>query len=140
MSVQRVLDDPFPAYREPVSKTQQLRAKKVAQEQAKSQDTFLPTSVPPLAPPRQRVTHYVMNLPDSAITFLGAFRGLLSPSNAGGRDLSGVYGDSFMPMVHCYCFTREAELDQAEIDIRQVGLRTINPANLIIKLMHLFSE
>ena len=72
-----------------------------------------------------------MNLPDSAISFLGAFRGLLS--DAEGRDLRGIYGDedASMPMVHCYCFTREAELDKAEIDIRQVSLSSPHdPRNL----------
>ena len=63
-----------------------------------------------------------MNLPDSAITFVDAFRGVLSPQNAGGRDLSGIYGSSDLPMVHCHCFTREIELDKAEQDIRQVSL------------------
>lgn len=57
-----------------------------------------------------------MNLPDSAILFLGAFRGVLSPANVGGRDLSGIYAQ--MPMVHCYCFTRDPS--SAEVDIREV--------------------
>jgi tRNA (guanine37-N1)-methyltransferase len=68
-------------------------------------------------PPRQRIAHFVMNLPDSAIQFLDAFRGLLS--DAEGRDLSGIYKE--MPMVHCHCFTRELELKKAERDIRQVS-------------------
>ncbi len=61
-----------------------------------------------------------MNLPDSAIQFLDAFRGIFSSDNAGGRDLSGVYDKDSLPMVHCYCFTRELEPDKAEVDIRKV--------------------
>ena len=73
-------------------------------------------------PPRNKVTQYVMNLPDSAITFLDAFRGLLSPGHIGQRDLSGVYSENNLPMVHCYCFTKEFEAEKAAVDIRQVSL------------------
>lgn len=72
-------------------------------------------------PPRNKVTQFVMNLPDSAITFLDAFRGLLSPEHIGQRDLSGVYDENNLPMVHCYCFTKVFEADKAAVDIRQVS-------------------
>jgi tRNA (guanine37-N1)-methyltransferase len=62
-----------------------------------------------------------MNLPDSAITFLDAFHGIFASS----RELRGVYesgeDEGIMPMVHCHCFTRELELERAEVDIRQVS-------------------
>ena len=70
----------------------------------------------PSRPPRRRIDHFVMNLPDSAITFLDAFRGLLSSGIE--EDLRALYDK--MPMVHCHCFTREMELGGAEYDIRQV--------------------
>ncbi|OJT04443.1 tRNA (guanine(37)-N1)-methyltransferase [Trametes pubescens] len=76
---------------------------------------------PPPGPTRKRVDHFVMNLPDTAILFLDAFRGVLSPANAGERDLSGLYAEGSMPMVHCHCFTRELEPEKAEADIRQVS-------------------
>jgi tRNA (guanine37-N1)-methyltransferase len=60
-----------------------------------------------------------MNLPDSAITFLDAFRGILSPENTNGRDVRSVY--ETMPMIHCHCFTRELDPGSAEADIRQGG-------------------
>jgi len=61
-----------------------------------------------------------MNLPDSAIEFLDAFRGILSPDRVGERDIRNVYpDDASLPMVHCYCFTRELEFDKAEVDIRE---------------------
>ena len=84
-SVARVLDNPFPPAAIPISKTKQLRAQKLAKQEGQPDK---PKDVPmePAGPPRQRITQYVMNLPDSAITFLGAFRGLLSPANTGGRD------------------------------------------------------
>ncbi|KAI0652393.1 guanine-N-1-methyltransferase [Trametes meyenii] len=76
-------------------------------------------SPPPAGPSRNRISHFAMNLPDTAILFLDAFRGVLSPGNAGGRDLSGLYGETSMPTVHCYCFTRELEPARAKVDIRQ---------------------
>jgi tRNA (guanine37-N1)-methyltransferase len=72
-------------------------------------------------PRRQRISHFVMNLPDSAVQFLDAFRGLLN--DAEGRNLSDIYEE--MPMVHCHCFTRELEPEKAEIDIRQVNRSVI---------------
>src|SRR6266436_9602034 len=76
---------------------------------------------PSKLPPRKRIAHFVMNLPDSAITFLDAFRGIfaqsLSPSTSD-IDLRALY--DVMPMVHCHCFTRELDREAAERDIRHV--------------------
>lgn len=78
---------------------------------------------PPLQqPPRRRIAHFVMNLPDSAITFLDAFRGVFAQSSspsASDIDLKGLY--DVMPMVHCHCFTRELDREVAERDIRHVS-------------------
>ncbi|KAI0003748.1 Met-10+ like-protein-domain-containing protein [Russula compacta] len=76
---------------------------------------------PPLSqtqrpPPRKRIAHFVMNLPDSAITFLDAFRGILATSSSMSVDLPALY--DVMPMIHCHCFTRESEREAAERDIR----------------------
>jgi tRNA (guanine37-N1)-methyltransferase len=68
------------------------------------------------AVPRNRVSAFIMNLPDSAIQFLDAFRGILASD--GTHDFRHIY--DIMPMVHCYCFTRELELTKAEVDIRSV--------------------
>ncbi|OBZ79887.1 tRNA (guanine(37)-N1)-methyltransferase [Grifola frondosa] len=110
----RVWDDPLPPVAPPkLSKSQQ-------KEKRRERKTSRPPSpqAPP-APRRKRITQLVMNLPDTAILFLDAFRGVLSPDNAGDRDLCGVYDRSSLPMIHCYCFTRELEPDKAETDIRQ---------------------
>lgn len=56
-----------------------------------------------------------MNLPDTAIEFLDAYRGVLQHE---GRKLNGLYEK--MPMVHCHCFTRFLDNDEARADITQV--------------------
>ncbi|KAI0695651.1 Met-10+ like-protein-domain-containing protein [Cytidiella melzeri] len=144
-SVIRVLDQPFPPPRNIISKTQQLRAKKLAREEGKLEqgpaNEFAASTTDLSGCQRQRITQYVMNLPDSAITFLGAFRGLLSAANAGGRDLSGVYdADSSMPTVHCYCFAREPEPEKAEINIRErVEEQLGGPLEAEVSLFHVRS-
>jgi len=108
------LADPFPAYTGPKpSLTQQRKL----QKQRASESVPDNNNDSPALPPRRRISHFVMNLPDSAITFLDAFRGIFSSSSLGGKDLSEIYDT--MPMIHCHCFTREIESDKAEVDIRQ---------------------
>ncbi|ORX61562.1 hypothetical protein DM01DRAFT_1332163 [Hesseltinella vesiculosa] len=50
--------------------------------------------------------HFVMNLPDTAIEFLGAFTGLY-------KDQKALYDAAdpkpLLPMVHCHCFTKSDE-------------------------------
>ena len=113
-AVSRALDDPLPAAKPPMSKSQRAKLQKLARQNPTNSETPRPPT--PELPTRNRISHFVMNLPDTAILFLGAFRGVLSPTNAGGRDLSGIYAE--LPMVHCYCFTRDPE--HAEVDIREV--------------------
>lgn len=115
-SVVTALEQPFPAYTGPKPSKAQLKEKR--RKQGQLEEPTVPSqpedNLPPLPPPRNRIAHFVMNLPDSAITFLGAFRGLLISS-----ELREVY-DGAMPIIHCHCFTRELELEVAEKDIRQV--------------------
>jgi hypothetical protein len=61
-----------------------------------------------------------MNLPDSALTFLDAFRGILADS-----DLKEAYANR-LPTVHCHCFTRELDPKQAEQDIVEVCLQLLH--------------
>jgi len=115
----RVATDPLPGYSGPLLSQSQRRA------QSRQRGLIPPSQLPP----RRRISHFVMNLPDSAITFLDAFRGILSPSSSSSRadiDLKAVY--DVMPMVHCHCFTREMEREAAERDIlrrveEQLGCR-----------------
>ncbi|KAI0334419.1 guanine-N-1-methyltransferase [Cubamyces sp. BRFM 1775] len=107
----RAFDDPLPPVPQPKPRKADVKAQRAGERRR---------SPPPAGPRRQRISHFVMNLPDTAILFLDAFRGVLSPANAGERDLSGLYPDeASMPMVHCHCFTRELEPAKAEVDIRQ---------------------
>ncbi|CAA7264835.1 unnamed protein product [Cyclocybe aegerita] len=115
-SVSRVFDEPFLAYTGPKpSRMQEERERKRLQKLA-AEGKPVPVSDPVEngKPPRRAIAHFVMNLPDSAITFLDAFRGILADDS---RNLSGEYEQ--MPMVHCHCFTRELDIARAEEDIRQ---------------------
>lgn len=63
----------------------------------------------------RRISHFVMNLPDSAIDFLPSFKGAFD-SISSESNFNEVYEE--LPMIHCYCFTRETEVGNAEKDIR----------------------
>lgn len=107
----RLLDNPFPAYTGPkASKTKERKMKKEAKKAGAA-----PPTAPSVShlPPRNRIGHVVMNLPDSAITFLDALRGIFNDRH---RE---VYTE--MPLIHCYCFTRELEIGPAAKDITEVG-------------------
>ncbi|EGO00870.1 hypothetical protein SERLA73DRAFT_121278 [Serpula lacrymans var. lacrymans S7.3] len=118
--VSRALQDPFPAYAGPKLSRSEEKANRKLQQQnalcsthttAKTVDSNLE------CPTRSCITHFVLNLPDSAIEFLDAFRGIFSSARHDGMDLDVIYTN--MPMVHCHCFTRECEPDKAREDIRQ---------------------
>ncbi|KAF8560111.1 hypothetical protein OG21DRAFT_1492514 [Imleria badia] len=114
--VDRVLENPFPAYGGPrLSRMQQRRQRE--KESSDVHRSKTETSTAPIPLPRNEITHFVMNLPDAALEFLDAFRGILTPRGETGGRLDGVYAT--MPMVHCYCFTRELDPHKAEADIRQ---------------------
>ncbi|KZV83263.1 hypothetical protein EXIGLDRAFT_777750 [Exidia glandulosa HHB12029] len=71
------------------------------------------------APALRRVGHIVMNLPDSALTFLDAFRGALSIPDADPAAVREVY--TSMPTVHVHCFTRELDPEAAKRDLSSRG-------------------
>ncbi|GAA5871834.1 hypothetical protein JCM3774_000314 [Rhodotorula dairenensis] len=71
-------------------------------------------STPSMGAPRMRrlPNHYIMNLPASALTFLDAFRGLYRPLyDQVGEDEAkkAIEEAGGLPIVHCYCFTKEIE-------------------------------
>jgi tRNA (guanine37-N1)-methyltransferase len=106
----KAFDAPFPAWTGPKpSRTQQRAHRKNRYTHASSEQD--PTEA---LPPRNTIGHFVMNLPDSALTFLDAFRGILSDP-----DLHEAYTDE-LPMVHCHCFTRELSFEAAKRDIYAV--------------------
>lgn len=82
-------------------------------------DTSAPSQTEQEKPLRpQEIDHFVLNLPDSALTFLDAFQGCCAPLlDQPGYDSTKAK----MPMVHVYCFTRELEAAKAEQDICAVS-------------------
>lgn len=114
MVVSRVFDDPLPACSGPKpSKQQEEKERKRLQKLAAEDQPATPANT---KSPRKHITHFVMNLPDSAIQFLDAFRGILIDDE---RNVRETYRDQ-MPMIHCHCFTRELELKAAGQDIQKV--------------------
>ncbi|KAI6093761.1 Met-10+ like-protein-domain-containing protein [Hypoxylon rubiginosum] len=74
-------------------------------------------SVRPPEPERKfippTISHFVMNLPASAITFLPHFRGLY----AGREHLFAPHTDTKLPVVHVHCFAPKADGDASLIDV-----------------------
>ena len=119
----RALEEPFPAY---VALSKRSRKKK---EQALDDSAPDVVNTVITDSDRKLISHFVMNLPDSAIQFLDAFRGIFSRPVQGGRDLRGLY--DIMPMIHCHCFTRELDPDMARMDIQKVCLSLASLPTLI---------
>lgn len=113
----RCWDNPFPPYlgHKP-SRMKEKEARKKRQGAPTPEIVAHSEGAESTLPPRQRISHFVMNLPDSAISFLDAFRGILSIHDD--RPLGGTY--DVLPMIHCHCFTRELDPAKADADIRQV--------------------
>lgn len=109
----RVYDNPLPPFNgPPLSRTQQDKEKRRTRAFQNGENFPLRRNLQS----RKRIDHFVMNLPDTAISFLDAFRGILAVDEQ--YDLTSTY--EVMPMVHCHCFTRELDLQNAKADIRQV--------------------
>ncbi|KAJ4421613.1 tRNA(m(1)G37)methyltransferase [Gnomoniopsis sp. IMI 355080] len=70
-----------------------------------------PTRVP--LPPT--ISHFVMNLPASAIEFLPHFRGLY----AGHEDLFTPHTENKLPVVHVHCFALKADDEVPRLDVAQ---------------------
>lgn len=118
----RVWKDPFPEFALRVSKSQAKKEKKGLRSGESRTTTSLTVSSAPMPQPnlRRQISHFVMNLPDSAIEFLDAFRGIFAEP-----ELREAYGGR-MPMVHCHCFTKEVEdRTSAETNIKQVSTASI---------------
>lgn len=69
-----------------------------------------PPTVIPIPP---TISHFVMNLPASAIEFLPYYRGLY----AGQEALFAPQTGSKLPMVHVHCFALKSDEDEPRIDI-----------------------
>jgi tRNA (guanine37-N1)-methyltransferase len=64
--------------------------------------------------------HFVMNLPDTAIGFLDAFRGLYR----GKRQIyDSLDSPPKLPMIHCHCFTKSDDPAQDIAKVTQIAKR-----------------
>ncbi|GMK54022.1 hypothetical protein CspeluHIS016_0106080 [Cutaneotrichosporon spelunceum] len=66
-----------------------------------------------VSPAPQTIDHYVMNLPDSALEFLDAYKGSFTPL----LSQPGYDRSTPLPLIHVHCFTRELEPETASTDI-----------------------
>lgn len=71
----------------------------------------LPTVIP--IPPT--ISHFVMNLPASAIEFLPYYRGLY----AGHEKLFAPHTETALPVVHVHCFALKSDDDTPRIDVAE---------------------
>jgi tRNA (guanine37-N1)-methyltransferase len=103
-AVEDVWHEPLPAYTPPPSAK---AARKAVRNPAD------PSSVT-TSEPRRLVDHFIMNLPNSALEFLDAFQGVY-------KNLWSIEGfqeavsKTKMPLVHCYCFTKDVENFEKDI-------------------------
>lgn len=111
-AVNRLIADPFAAFSGP------KKSKNKENQERRRQRSFISQADSAPSLPRNRISHFVMNLPDSAIQFLDAFRGIFSHLDK--QDVDSIY--TTMPMIHCHCFTREIEPENARVDIIKVGV------------------
>jgi tRNA (guanine37-N1)-methyltransferase len=66
-------------------------------------------------PPRRLISHFVMNLPGSALEFLDAFPGAYKGLNKEEIDREMEKGGGKYPMVHVHCFTRNLKHPHEDI-------------------------
>ncbi|KAL1706205.1 Met-10+ like-protein-domain-containing protein [Schizophyllum commune] len=125
-AVRRAREDPFPGYAPPVSRSRAKAERRRRGVGGATSTSATAASPQPLAAasedskpsepaPRSHIDHFVMNLPESAIEFLDAFRGLYADDPRYNGDNPDVLP---MPMIHVHCFTREPE-EGAREDIMQ---------------------
>ncbi|SCV68716.1 BQ2448_837 [Microbotryum intermedium] len=127
-SVLDVWNKPFPAYSPPLSAKARGKLARRANGSNVSTTSSPTTSCgskskldapvdDDLGPSRRFVDHFVMNLPALAIEFLDAYKGLYHElyKLPDAREAIEERGEERLPMVHCYCFTKD--MDDQEGDI-----------------------
>ncbi|KAK7465472.1 tRNA(m(1)G37)methyltransferase [Stygiomarasmius scandens] len=125
-----VYNSPFPSFTGP--KPSKTLARKL-QKQARNAVATTPASDSEPLLPRKTINHFVMNLPDTAILFLDAFKGVITS-----QEMKDAY-EGKMPLVHCHCFTRELEQHNAEVDIRKRVEEKLGHAPKECNIMHVRS-
>lgn len=106
------------------------KEKAARKERERRQAEGLPAATPKPAEPEAATSplkprlpdHYIMNLPDSALSFLPAFASSFTPllEVESFKQTYPAEADVPMPMIHVYCFTREMEFAGAQIDVLEV--------------------
>jgi tRNA (guanine37-N1)-methyltransferase len=133
---------PFAPYAPKVTTREKDKAARKERERRKAEGLPPLPATPTVAntEPAQPLTprlpeHYIMNLPDSALTFLSSFPSSFTPllSNESFNTAYPSREDVPMPLIHCYCFTREMEYETAEKDVLQVSLSRTNKIALMIQ-------
>lgn len=94
------------------------KAGEATTESTKSSTEDPNQTVLPEQPSPRHISHFVMNLPGSALEFLDAYAGsyaplLQEPDFPGKENIE-------MPLVHVHCFTKEIEPGKGEVDILEV--------------------
>ncbi|OTB06614.1 hypothetical protein M426DRAFT_20712 [Hypoxylon sp. CI-4A] len=89
------------------------REKRSRHPSSKTADKSTPAPEPKRIPIPPTISHFVMNLPASAITFLPHFRGLY----AGREQLFAPHTGTRLPVVHVHCFAPRADDDASLIDV-----------------------
>ncbi|KPM39928.1 tRNA (guanine(37)-N1)-methyltransferase [Neonectria ditissima] len=74
-----------------------------------------PAPAPIRVPVPPTISHFVMNLPASAIEFLHSYRGLYH----GREELFAPHTETKLPMIHAHCFSVKADDETPLIDICQ---------------------
>ncbi|CAO1635827.1 unnamed protein product [Sympodiomycopsis kandeliae] len=137
-SVKRVWNREITGWQGVKSSKQRAKESRAAkQQQQQSGDAHQTTSQPdkPPLPPSRLVDHFVMNLPDSALEFLDAYRGAYKDlANEVGIDiLESEISSKQYPMVHVHCFTKDLanpHLDVCNRANHYLGLDADHPDRL----------
>lgn len=93
-------------------------------------------SLAPPPPPSRLIDHFIMNLPDSALTFLDAYRGAYKAlaEAVGIEAVETEMASKQLPMVHVHTFTKDLEDPHGDVCRRAneaLGLAEDHPDRLV---------
>ncbi|TLD20474.1 hypothetical protein PspLS_08563 [Pyricularia sp. CBS 133598] len=91
------------------------KAKRTDRGSAKAAESQQPPAPGPRVSVPPTISHYVMNLPASAISFLPAYRGLYY----GHEKLFAPHTTTRLPLIHAYCFDIKSDTDEPKHSVAQ---------------------